>query len=154
MKKLVITLVMAIVLFGGSGIAEVQQHIIVPTPDEAFVNIVPLMSEFGLGTTSFPGVQVLDSALTIRVESNCLHGSILAATEGFRRPPSGFIPPQRISIKSQVTNGFVPMEKPVVISKTEFGNHDIVLNFKVLTGVQDPEGRYTGTLILTLMPPI
>ena len=154
MNKLVITLVMAIVLFGSSGIAEVQQHIIVPTPDEAFVNIVPLMSEFGLGTTSFPGAQVLDQTFTIRVESNCLHGSILAATEGFRRQPGGFISPHRISIKSQVTNGFVPMEKPVAISKTEFGNHDIVLNFKVMTGVQDPEGRYTGTLILTLMPPI
>ena len=45
----------------------------------------------------------------------------------------GFIPPQRISIKSPATNGFVSMEKPVAISKTEFGNHDIVLDFKVVS---------------------
>jgi hypothetical protein len=60
----------------------------------------------------------------------------------------GFIPPQRISIKSPATNGFVSMEKPVAISKPVFGPHDIMLNFKVRTGPQHHEGRYHETLYL------
>jgi hypothetical protein len=90
----------------------------------------------------------------IQVESNCLHGSIFASTEGFRHSLGAFIPPEHISVKAPVTDGYVSMEKPVAISKPVFGHHDIVLNFRVQTGPQHHEGKYTGTLILTLMPPI
>ncbi|MHC4489559.1 MAG: hypothetical protein ACYSW7_10355 [Planctomycetota bacterium] len=64
----------------------------------------------------------------------------------------GFIPPQRISIKSPATNEFVSIEKPVAISEPEFSNHDIALDFKVVSRVQDHEGRYHETLVLTIMP--
>jgi hypothetical protein len=41
----------------------------------------------------------------------------------------------------------------VAISEPEFGNHDIVLYFKVASRVQDHEGRYHETFVLTIMPP-
>jgi len=153
MSKLIITLAIATVLFGWAGSAHARGQIIKPEPDEAFVQIFALTKEVNLGTTKFQGLHILDSAVTVRVKSNCLHGSIFASTTGLNRSPYGFIPPERISIKSPVTNGFVPMSNDVMISKPVFGDHDITLSFKVQTSIEDPEGIYTGTLILTLMPP-
>lgn len=153
MRKLVITLAVAIVLFGWAGIAHAKGLIIKPEPDEAFVAISAMAKEVNLGTTKFQGLHILDSAVTVRVKSNCLHGSIFASTTGLNRSPCGFIPPERISIKSPETNGFVPMDNQVMISKPVFGDHDIILSFRVQTSVLDTEGIYTGTLILTLMPP-
>ncbi len=153
MKKLVITCVVAMVLSGWAGIGRAKVQRIEPTPAEAFVKISTTSNEVSLGTAEFPGIHDLQSVFTVKVESNCLHGSIFASTDGFRRP-GAFIRPEHISVKAPVTGGYVSMEKPVVISKPVFGNHDIMLNFRVQTGPQHHEGKYTGTLILTLMPPI
>lgn len=153
MKKLVITCVVAMVLSGWAGIGGAKVQIIEPTPAEAFVKITTTSNEVSLGTAGFPGIHDLQSVFTVQVESNCLHGSIFASTDGFRRP-GAFIPPEHISVKAPVTSGFVSMEKPVAVSKPVFGPHDITLNFRVQTGPQHHEGKYTGTLILTLMPPI
>ena len=153
MKKLVITCVVAMVLSGWAGIARTQVQRIEPSPAEAFVKVTTISNEVSLGTTGFPGTHDLLSEFTLKVESNCLHGSIFASTDGFRRM-GDFIPPEHISVKAQVTGGFVSMEKPVAVSKPVFGPHDITLNFRVQTGPRHHEGRYTGTLILTLMPPI
>lgn len=150
MKKLVMTCVVAMVLSAGIGRAKVQ--IIEPTPAEAFVKISTTSNEDSLGTAGFPGIHDLQSVLTVEVESNCLHGSIFASTDGFRHP-GGFIPPEHISIKAPVTGGFVPMTKPVAISEMVFGSHNIMLNFRVQTGPQHHEGKYTGVLTFTLMPP-
>ena len=152
MKKLVMTCVVAMVLSAGIGRAKVQ--IIEPTPAEAFVKISTTSNEDSLGTAGFPGIHDLQSVFTVQVESNCLHGSIFASTDGFRHPLGSFIPPEHISVKAQVTRGFVSMEKPVAISEPVFGSHNITLNFRVRTGPQHHEGKHTGTLILTLMPPI
>ena len=153
MKKLVLTWVTAIVLLGWAGIAQTKQLIIQPTPDEAFVKISTMSNELSLGTASFPGINDFKSVFTLKVESNCLHGSILASTDGFRRDEGGFVPPEHISVKAPVTNGFVPMDRPVVISNEGFGSHDIALNFRVQTGPQHHQGRYTGLLIFTILPP-
>lgn len=150
MKKLVMTCVVAMVLSAGIGRAKVQ--IIEPTPAEAFVKISTTSNEDSLGTAGFPGIHDLQSVLMVEVESNCLHGSIFASTDGFRHP-GGFIPPEHISIKAPVTGGFVPMTKPVAISEMVFGSHNIMLNFRVQTGPQHHEGKYTGVLTFTLMPP-
>ncbi|MHC4594670.1 MAG: hypothetical protein ACYS9C_17630 [Planctomycetota bacterium] len=153
MKKLVITSVVAMVLSGWAGIGRAKVQRIEPTPAEAFVKITTTSNEVSLGTATFPGIHNLESVLMLKVESNCLHGSIFASTDGFRRP-GGFIPPEHISVKAPVTSGFVSMEKPVAISETVFGSHDIQLKFRVQTGPQHHQGKYTGILILTLMPPI
>jgi len=153
MKKLVITCVVAMVLSGWAGIGRAKVEIIEPTPAEAFVKISTTSNEDSLGTAGFPGIHDLQSVLALQVESNCLHGSIFASTDGFKHPLGGFIPPEHISVKAPVTGGFVPMIKPVAISETVFGSHKIMLNFRVQTGPQHHEGKYTGVLIFTLMPP-
>jgi hypothetical protein len=45
------------------------------------------------------------------------------------------------------------MAKPVAISKTTIGSHEIVLDLRVETQFFDPAGEYTGTIMLTIMPP-
>ena len=154
MKKLVITCVVAMVLSGWAGIGRARVQRIEPTPAEAFVKITTTSNEDSLGTAGFIGIHDLQSVFMLKVESNCLHGSIFASTDGFRHSLGGFIPPEHISVKAQVTGGFVSMEKPVAISEPVFGSHDIMLNFRVQIGPQHHEGKYTGILILTLMPPI
>ena len=153
MKKLVTTWVMVTVLFGWAGIVQPKGQIIKPTPDEAFINISFAPRELDLGVASFLGFYDSEAALVMQVESNCLHGSILASTDGFRSMAGGFIPPERISIKGPATNGFVSMAKPVAVSMPEMGSHNVVLNFRVQTAFQDRDGKYGGTLVLTIMPP-
>ena len=154
MKKLVMTCVVAMVLSSWAGIGRAKVQRIEPTPAEAFVKISTKSNEVSLGTAGFLGIHDLQSVFTIQVESNCLHGSIFASTDGFRHSLGAFIPPEHISVKTPVTSGFVSMEKPVAISEPVFGSHNIMLNFRVQTGPQHHEGKYTGTLIITLMPPI
>jgi hypothetical protein len=69
------------------------------------------------------------------------------------RLAGGFIPPGRIFITSPATNGFVSITKPVAISTSMTGSHDVPLNFKVMTGARDHEGRYHEILVLMIMPP-
>jgi hypothetical protein len=45
------------------------------------------------------------------------------------------------------------MAKPVPISETTKGSHDINVNFKVDVDIKDIAGRYSGTLAFTVMPP-
>jgi hypothetical protein len=45
------------------------------------------------------------------------------------------------------------MGKPVVISKPATGSHDIELDFKLQATHFDYAGRYSGTIIFTIMPP-
>jgi hypothetical protein len=88
----------------------------------------------------------------VKVESNCLHGPIVASITPFKNSYGGTILPDRISIQTPTTGDFVPMIKPVVISEPAFGNHDVVIKFKVQTDFNDPAGKYSGTIILTVMP--
>jgi len=151
MKKLVMTWTMAIVLFGWAGIAQTGR--LVKPSAEPFLNIFTTPDELNLGTALYPGIHDSDAELTVHVESNCLHGSIIASMTRLKHAAGGFVPPERISIKSPVTNGFVTMARPVAISKPEPGSHNFELNFRVETGFQDHQGKYTGNLTFTIMPP-
>jgi hypothetical protein len=66
----------------------------------------------------------------------------------------GSIPPERIFVRSSATWGFVPLTKPVAVSKPQSGNHDIVLDMQVETGFCDIAGKYRGTITVTIMPPV
>ncbi len=159
--KIVITLLTAVVLFGVAGIAQADIG--------AFVNIsatldslefgAPTFSSdgdtsFGPGSVIFPNIYFMSSAaLTVKVESNYLHGPIVASITALKHPRGGSIPPERISIKAPTTNGYVTMAKPVVISKPEIGSHDIELNFRLDIFPSDHAGSYTGTITFTIMPP-
>ena len=158
--KIVTTLLMAVVLFGVAGIAQAEK---------AFVNVSATSNSlefgrptflsdgdthFGPGSVVFPTVYFMSSAaLTVKVESNCLHGPIVASITALKHPRGDSIPPERISIKSPTTNGYVKMTKPVVISKPEIGSHDIVLDFRLEVIPSDHAGSYRGTITFTIMPP-
>jgi len=111
-------------------------------------------THFGPGSVTFPTVHYGSSAsLTVKVESNCLHGPIVASITALKHPRGGSVPPERISIKSPTTNGYVTMAKPVAISMPETGSHDIGLDFRLDILASDYSGRYTGTITFTVMPP-
>ena len=159
--KIVITCLMAVVLFGVAGIAQADFG--------SFVNVSAMsdslefgrptfISEgdtfFGPGSVVFPSVRYMSSAsLTVKVDSNCLHGPVVASITALKHPRSGSIPPERIFIKSPTTNGYVTMGKPVAVSRPETGSHDIELDFRVGILPSDYSGRYTGTITFTIMPP-
>jgi hypothetical protein len=62
------------------------------------------------------------------------------------------ITPDRISIKAPITDGFVSMERPVMISEPQMGSHNINLDFKLEVNPFEAAGRYEGTLTFTVMP--
>jgi hypothetical protein len=93
-------------------------------------------------------------ALTIKVISNCLHGPVMVAMQDSLKNRYGNeIKLDRVFVRSEDTDGFISMEKPVVISEADFGQHDIVLDFKVEAAfMNDKTGRYKGTLAFTILP--
>ena len=159
--KIVITCLMAVVLFGVAGIAKADSNPFVnisATSESLEFGKPTFLSDgdtyFGPGSVTFPSVYFMSSAsLTVKVESNCMHGPIVASITALKRPRSGSIPPERISIKAPTTNGYVTMAKPVAISRPEIGSHDIALDFRLEIFPHDHAGRYTGTITFTIMPP-
>jgi len=148
MKRLVITWALAVVLFGLTGIAGAEQ-IHVP-----FVNVSTTPDILDLGTASlFTESYDVPGALTVNVDSNCFHGPIMISTTKLKRRRGGSISADRIFVKTPATRGFVPMARPVAISKATEGSHKIVLDLRVDTQFLDPAGEYTGIVTITVMPP-
>jgi len=149
MKRLVITWVLAAALFGLAGIAGAAQVV------EPFVNVSTTPDVLDLGTASlFMNSFDVPKALTVKVDSNCFHGPIMISTTKLKRRQGGSISPDRIFVKTPATGGFIAMARPVVISQPTEGSHKIVLDLRVETsGLLYPAGEYTGTIMLTIMPP-
>jgi hypothetical protein len=149
MKRLVITWALAVGLFGLAGIAGAEQT------DRPFVNVSTTPDELDLGTASlFADTYDVPAALTVKVDSNCMHGPIMISTTRLKRRQGGSISPERLFVKTPATNGFVTMARPVAISKPTIGSHEIVLDLRVQAQFLDPAGEYTGTVMLTIMPPV
>lgn len=162
MKRLVTTWALLVVLFGLAGVAEAVRpsrkavrpsRTAVPNNAKNIVSVSTTPDTLELGTSTHPGMHESAGALTVAVEANCPHGPILISTTKLRRKGGGLIPPDRISVRTPATGGFVKMARPVAISKPEKGSHKIVLDFKVQTGFNDPAGRYTGSITFTITPP-
>ena len=174
MKKLVvITCTTMMVMFGLAGIALADSDIFVSTfiiqPDSGpFVSISTLSNRLEFGRPTFaepvfaPGQVLFPSiyrsaaaSLTVHVESNCLHGPIVASVTELRHSKGFIISPERILIHAPIMeqDEYVRMAKPVVISKPENGSHDIKLNFKLQATHFDYAGRYSGAITFTIMPP-
>jgi hypothetical protein len=144
MKNLLMTCVISVVLCGAAGTVQAE---------EPFVRISTDVDSFKLGTFSFWEDGTSSSVLTVKVESNCLHGPVVASISTLKRAGSISITPDRIMVKTDATGGYVSMAKPVAISETKEGSHDINMSFKVKTYINDNAGRYSGTLAFTVMPP-
>jgi len=144
MKKILITCAIAMALFGMAEIVQAQ---------EPYVRVSTVGDNFNLGTFSFWDDGTSPSVLTVKVESNCLHGPIVASISTLKRIGGNIITPDRILVKTSTTNGYVSMAQPVAISQTTEGSHEIKMNFKVKTNIKDFAGRYSGALAFTIMPP-
>ena len=123
MKKLV-TLALFVALFATIGVVQA---------DEPYVRISTDHKSLNLGTISFWDDGLSSEILTVIVESNCLHGPIVAAISELRRSGGSSITPDRIEVKTPATNGFVSMAQPVAISETTMGSHKIEMNFRIKT---------------------
>jgi len=148
MKRLVIIWALTAVLFGLAGITEATQT------DKPFVHVSATPDEVDLGTASFfRDIYDVPAALTVNVEANCMHGPIMISATKLKHRQGGSISPESIFVKTSATDGFVPMARPVAISKSTMGSHKIVLDLRVETNSLRPAGEYSGTLVLTIMPP-
>jgi hypothetical protein len=76
----------------------------------------------------------------------------MASVTTLRHRMGKTITPDRISIKSPITDGYVSMEKPVMISEPEMGSHDIDLSLQLKINPFEIAGRYKGTITFTVMP--
>ncbi len=157
MKRVTKTWLVAVILFTMPVIAQA---------DAPFVNISPSSDSLKFGEPVFsepsliaPGTAIYpttfgtsSAALTLKVESNCLHGPIMASITELRHRWGKKITPNRISIKAPITNGYVSMAKPVLISNPHTGSHNIDLSFRLDVNPFEAAGRYEGTLTFTVMP--
>lgn len=150
MKKVLTTAwMLAVASMGLAAVAEAVQP-----ANKPFVHVSTSPSRLDLGTASSPGFFDVPKALTLNVDSNCLHGPIMISATDFRRHMGGFIPPSRVFVRSSSTSGFEAMDRPVAVSGTTSGSHKIVLDLQVLTGFNDMAGQYRGTFTVTVMPPV
>jgi hypothetical protein len=148
MKRLFITFVLTIGLLGLAGVAQAEQN------DKPFINVSTTPDSVDLGTASlFTNTFEVPAALTVNVDANCFHGPIMISATKLKHSRGISISPERIFVKSPVTSGFVAMAKPVAISKATMGSHKIVLDLKVEADLLYPAGEYSGTLMLTMVPP-
>ncbi|OHB74666.1 MAG: hypothetical protein A2Z25_09290 [Planctomycetes bacterium RBG_16_55_9] len=122
---------------------------------EPFIKVSTSPDEVDLGTAVFfAGVHEVSGALKVLVESNCLHGPVVMSTTALERRGGGLIKPDDIFVRASGTGKYVSLEKPVVIVPTAEGSQQVVLDFKVQAGLNNPSGQYNGMITLTVVPPV
>ncbi len=126
----------------------------VKSNEQPFVRVSPSTRELDLGLAGAAGHHVVNQVLKLKVQSNCFHGPIMISSTELKGDIHGSIPPERIFVRSSATWGFVPLTKPVAVSKAQAGNHDIVLDMQVDTGFNEIAGEYRGRITVTIMPPV
>jgi len=150
MKRVLITA--CILAISSVGLVTVAKA--VQTDKEPYIHVSPSSYSVDLGTAVSPGLYTVNKALTLKVESNFLHGPILVSVSDLKRSWGGSIPPERVYVRSSSTWGFVAMKRPVAVSETQSGSHDVVIDLQVETGFKDLAGKYEGTITVTVMPPV
>ena len=149
-RVLIIAWILAVASIGLATVVQAVQ----PANQKPYVHVSPSPRSLDLGTATGPGFYDIPKALTLRIDSNCLHGPIKISATDLKGRFGQSIPPERFFVRSSATWGFVPMNRPVAISRTQKGSHDIVLDLQVETGSRDMAGQYQGALTVTVMPPV
>jgi hypothetical protein len=93
------------------------------------------------------------AVVTVNINSNCMHGSVIASMSSFKNEEGSLIKSDRVFVQSPTTDGYVSMSRPVVISRQTDGTHSVDLSFKVSTDLKDRAGRYEGAIMFTVVPP-
>ena len=157
MRRVMKTWFVAIILFAVPMTAQADLPFVKISPSSESVQFGEI--EFTAPSLLAPGAALYpttfglsSAALTLKVNSNCLHGPIMASVTTLRHRMGKTITPDRISIKAPITDGYVSMEKPVMISNPEMGSHDIDLSLQLKINPFEAAGRYKGTITFTVMP--
>ena len=150
MKRILITTwIVAVAVIGFAAVADAVQP-----SGKPFVHVSTSPQSLDLGTAFFAGYYDVSKALTVNVDSNCMHGPITISATKLRHHMGDSIPPERIFVRTDATGGFVPMDRAVTISTPTSGPHKIVLDFQVQTEFRNLAGAYRGTFTVTVMPPV
>lgn len=148
-RKNILRVVLLIAFAGLVGIAQGAP----PPGPEPYVTISFTPGELDLGSIPHPGTYDSPATLTVHVVANFPYGAVMASATPLQHTAGNSIPPERISIKSPATPGFVSMAGPVAISLQAEPELDIDLAFRVETLLADLAGTYSGTIIFTIGPP-
>ncbi len=123
------------------------------TADKPFINVTTTPKEVDLGT-GFMGDHEVKAAVTVAVEANCVHGPIYLSVTPLNRKNGSSIEPDRVSVRTAATDGYVAMKKPVAISQTTKGSHKVVVDVKVDTPAGYEAGKYEGVFTFMITPPV
>jgi len=137
-------------LFALTGSAEAVK----PVGEKPFINVTTSPSEVNLGMVPLFGVLDKPAALTVKVESNCAYGSIMMSATALKHSSGYSISAKRIFVQTYITEGYVSMDKPVMISKPQVGSNDVVVDIKVQADTRELAGKYTGSFTFTVIPPV
>jgi hypothetical protein len=149
MKRIVIWTIL-LALLGSAGATDT--HI---NKDELYLKVSTSPDEIDLGRAIFfQGIHEVPGALTVGIESNWWHGPILLSTTPLKSRTGGKIEPENIFIRTSQTGQYVSLKKPVRIMPTAAGSQEVVVDFKVHAGLNNPSGQYKGTITLTVVPPV
>jgi len=147
MKRIVLWTIL-VALTGSAGIASTASN-------KPFIRVSTTPDELDLGTAIFfAGIHEVPGALKVEVESNCLHGPILISTTPLERRGGGSIKREDIFVRIPAIGDYISLKKPVVIMPTSAGPREVILDFKVHAGLDNPSGQYEGMITLTIVPPV
>lgn len=120
---------------------------------QPYVEVTVSPASLDLGTVPAIGPYDSPATLTVHVAANCNHGPVVASMMPLTAPGGVSLPLERVFVKRPVTNDYVAMIAPVVLSAPHVpGQYDLKLYFRVETTFGDPPGQYSGTLVLTCAP--
>jgi len=148
MKKLAITLMLIVALLGLGGPAEAVR----PANEKPFLILTTSPDELNLGNVPIFGMLDKPNALKVKVESNCAYGSIVMSASPLKHSSGYSIAADRIFVQTYITEGYVAMDRPVMISKPQEGSNDFEIDIKVQADMREPAGKYTGSFTFTVIP--
>lgn len=145
MKKLLFSMLIGLISLNAIGIAYAEEPYVYLSFGQKAVVL----------SSSLIWDNIIPEALTVKVNSNCFHGSIVASMSSLKSRLGREINQDRVYIKTSATDGFISLNKPVTISEPMFGSHDIKIDFLVKANGQfDRAGKYSGTIAFTILPPV
>ena len=145
MKKYLFIMLVGLAVLYPKGVAKAE---------EPYVYLSFNQKSVGL-TSNLLWDSVIPEALTLKVNSNCFHGSVVASMSSLKNRWGNEFSQSRVYIKTLATGGFVSLVKPVIISEPTFGTHEIKIDFLVkANGKIDRAGKYSGAIAFTVLPPV
>ncbi|MBN2590897.1 MAG: hypothetical protein JXA96_13615 [Sedimentisphaerales bacterium] len=145
MKKLLFIILVGLISLCSIEVAQAKQPFVYISFEQKAVKL----------SSSLIWDSVIPEALTLKVNSNCFHGSIVASMSSLKNKMGAEINQDRVFIKTLSTTGFVSLAKPVIVSEPAFGSHEIKIDFMVkANGEFDRAGKYSGAIAFTVLPPV